>query len=1056
MKRILLSVFLIVIILISAVLIGIFLKQDAIVQSQVASLNKTHLGQISVGDVHLAPFSYFPYISLKVDDVSIHPTKHTTNEAIIDVADIYLGFNFWDILSGNYDIKSLTIEDGTFNIVRYPDGKTNLENALSTGTTAEKSEEKIDIHLKKIELKNLDIHQREEATNLDIETFIYSAKGGFKTGNDLIDAHIDTEFELNVMSNGDTTYLKNKHFELHTDLTFNEKTGMLTFKPSGITMEHGDFELEGNIDTKNEMNLDLALKGTKPNFDMFIAFAPVELIPVLERYENAGKIYFNAAVKGPTTLGRQPFIDADFGASEAYLENADVKKRIDEMGFTGHFTNGLERNLSTIEFSLTNITANLETGKFIGSVVVENFEEPQIEMQLDADFNLDFIVGFLNLTEIKDAKGTVAMRLNFNDIIDLDNPEKALNELNQAYFAELNIKDLSFNSEDLPAPLADLDVHLEMNGKKADLDKFNLKMGQSNLAISGFLSDLPAIVHHTPTPVSAHLEITSKVLDIAELTHFSPTDSTGTDERIENLSLAFSFNALGNAFTEFKHLPKGEFFIDNLYADLKHYPHTLHDFHADVLVKDDDLKIVDFTGFIDQSDFHFNGLIHDYSFWMQDQLNGDVDVDITLKADMLKFENLFTYQGQNYVPKDYQHEQIKGLEFNINSSMHYTSSELKSVDFRIENLEGKMLLHSLKFEEFSGRFHLENEHLNVEKFHGKMGLTIFDINMNYYLGKDDAIRKKDNAFSLKSDFIDFDALSNYNLDPPQTNAQSDTTASKADVTEHAEAFNIYEVPFTDMQFNVDVKHFIYHRLDLKNTFAQMRTTKDHYLHIDTLSMDAAGGHIDMSGYFNGSDPKHIYLKPNLQLENVDLDKLLFKFENFGQDAIVSDNLHGKLNAVITGNIRVYPDMVPDLDQSEIHMDVKILNGSLENYSPIMMLSDYFGDKNLESIKFDTLQNHMDITNGKITVPNMTIESSIGHMDISGTQDMNDTIDYYVRIPWTVVKQAARNKLLGTNDNKKSEEDDIVEIDPNKKTKYLNVNISGTFDEYKIKMKKAKK
>mgnify|MGYP001064232601 CR=1 FL=1 len=36
------------------------------------------------------------------------------------------------------------------------------------------------------------------------------------------------------------------------------------------------------------------------------------------------------------------------------------------------------------------------------------------------------------------------------------------------------------------------------------------------------------------------------------------------------------------------------------------------------------------------------------------------------------------------------------------------------------------------------------------------------------------------------------------------------------------------------------------------------------------------------------------------------------------------------------------------------------------------------------------------------------------------------------------------------------EDEIIEIDPNKKTKYLNVNISGTFDEYKIKMKKAKK
>ena len=78
---------------------------------------------------------------------------------------------------------------------------------------------------------------------------------------------------------------------------------------------------------------------------MLIAFAPVDLIPVLERYKNAGNIYFNASIKGPTLHGIMPFIDANFGASEAYLENTGERKRIEDMGFEGHFTNGSERNL---------------------------------------------------------------------------------------------------------------------------------------------------------------------------------------------------------------------------------------------------------------------------------------------------------------------------------------------------------------------------------------------------------------------------------------------------------------------------------------------------------------------------------------------------------------------------------------------------------------------------------------------------------------------------------------------------------------------------------------
>ena len=70
---------------------------------------------------------------------------------------------------------------------------------------------------------------------------------------------------------------------------------------------------------------------------MLIAFAPSDLIPVLERYENAGKIYLNAVIQGPSVNGKQPFFDAHFGASEAFLENVIQSRRIDNLGFQRSF-----------------------------------------------------------------------------------------------------------------------------------------------------------------------------------------------------------------------------------------------------------------------------------------------------------------------------------------------------------------------------------------------------------------------------------------------------------------------------------------------------------------------------------------------------------------------------------------------------------------------------------------------------------------------------------------------------------------------------------------------
>lgn len=1051
LKRIVLIAVVLPLVLISGLLLYIQANQASIIQDEIATLNKDYKGLVTVGNSKLSVFGNFPHISIKIDDVRIYETKENKASTIMDVQDIYVGFSLLDIIAGNYDIQSLLIEEGVFNIVIHENNTTNIQNALATTSEDEGT---TNIHLKKIKLRNLDIHKLDEATNTDVETFIYKGKGGFKKKNDHIAAHIDTEFELNVIKDSDTTFINKKHFEVHTDLDFNETTGVLEIKPSGIAMEHGDFEIIGSLDTKNDMDLDLSIKGTKPNFDMFIAFAPTDLIPVLERYKNAGEIYFNASINGPANKGNVPLIDVQFGASKAFLENTAKAKRIDEMGFKGHFTNGDKRDVSTMEFSLNDMTAKLDEGKFLGSIMVKNFEEPEVDMKVDADFDLDFMAKFLNLKNIDDTGGKISLKMNFHDIIDIDNPEQALNQLNQAYFSELVVQDLSISSKDLPAPLKKLNIHMIMDGKGAKLDQFDMLIGKSDVSITGFVSDLPAIIHHTEKPIEAHLDITSNMVDIAELTQFSKKDSIGVDEQVTDLRLGLSFKSIAKDLTEFKYLPKGEFLIDSLHAQLMHYPHELHDFHSDVFIDDKDLKIVDFTGQIDDSDFHLDGLIHDYGFWMKKELKGDVDLDINLTSNQLKLEDVFSYKAENYVPKDYRHEKFENLALHMKSSMHYKDSSLHSIDVDLDRLDTKMELHPLQFKNFNGRIHYEDKHIVIEDFHGEIGKTNFTVDLNYYLGKDEAIKKRDNYLGLKANYIDFDELSNFNLKSKSESVSANTN----DVKKHEEAFNFYELPFTDMKFNVNVSHFIHHRIDLQNIIANLRTTPNHYVYIDTLSMNAAGGKINLSGYFNGSDAKHIYMKPDLVAENVDIDKLLFKFENFGQDHLVSENLEGQLSTRIKGKIRVYPDLVPDLDQSDIQMDVKVLNGRLKNYDPMLALSDYMGDKNLRNIRFDTLQNHLDVKKGKIIIPKMTIESTLGHIEISGSHDSNQNIDYYLRIPWKTVRKATAQKIFGSKKDSLNinAEDEIVEVDPNKKIRYLNVKVKGTLEDYKISLGKQRK
>lgn len=220
----------------------VYFKQDAIVQAQINSANQTFEGKIEVGESHLAPFENFPLISIKVDEVKVFENKDDTTQSILNVKDIYAGFNLWDLLSGNIIVKALTVEDGFFNIIQHTDGSLNLTNALKTADTS-KSTEPLNLSIEKIALQNLDVHKLNESNNLDVETFINYANGGFKTINNHIKAHVDTKFEMNINSNGDTTYVKHKHFELHTDVDFDQDKGWLVIEPSGLILENADFNL---------------------------------------------------------------------------------------------------------------------------------------------------------------------------------------------------------------------------------------------------------------------------------------------------------------------------------------------------------------------------------------------------------------------------------------------------------------------------------------------------------------------------------------------------------------------------------------------------------------------------------------------------------------------------------------------------------------------------------------------------------------------------------------------------------------------------------------------
>jgi hypothetical protein len=337
--------------------------------------------------------------------------------------------------------------------------------------------------------------------------------------------------------------------------------------------------------------------------------------------------------------------------------------------------------------------------------------------------------------------------------------------------------------------------------------------------------------------------------------------------------------------------------------------------------------------------------------------------------------------------------------------------------------------------------------------------------MRLYTGKDTARMKKENYLQFTSRFLDVDEISEYDFAPkppkelpafPDLAAGNKAVVARRSV--HAEAFNIFKIPFIDFRASINIGKIKFQRLWVKNLHTNVRMQANQHLYLDTLQLELAEGSIGARAHFNGSNPDKIYLRSRIGVNDVNIEKMLLKLDYLGQDYVINKNIKGRLSGKIRCYLQVHPDLTPLIDHSEANLDVDISNGTLINFAPMQALSSYFKDKNLNMVRFDTLRNKFTFKNGALTFPNMNINSSLGFMEISGKQALDMQMEYFLRIPLKIVTRVGFQMLFG----KKQEEVDPDQVDAieyrnkDKRVRFLNLKISGTPDDYKVSLGKAKK
>jgi hypothetical protein len=213
-------------------------------------------------------------------------------------------------------------------------------------------------------------------------------------------------------------------------------------------------------------------------------------------------------------------------------------------------------------------------------------------------------------------------------------------------------------------------------------------------------------------------------------------------------------------------------------------------------------------------------------------------------------------------------------------------------------------------------------------------------------------------------------------------------------------------------FRLDLKadELIYKRFKATNVRAALGLVNENW-ELNNVSLEHAGGTMSISGALTAKNSKYYrsHIKTNLQ--NVDVNKVMYAFNNFGQDGISYENLRGKLTSSVDIAMDIDRELKGNPTNMDGYIDFSLKKGALLHFEPFVKLEDVVpANRNFREIYFAELKDRLDVKNKEITLNRMEIQSTLLTLYIEGVYSLRGNTDISIQIPLSNLKKRDGNYI----------------------------------------------
>lgn len=352
--------------------------------------------------------------------------------------------------------------------------------------------------------------------------------------------------------------------------------------------------------------------------------------------------------------------------------------------------------------------------------------------------------------------------------------------------------------------------------------------------------------------------------------------------------------------------------------------------------------------------------------------------------------------------------------------------EVTNGNFRIADLDWQI-------SECNGALKWEQDAVRLERFYFQKGQSdVFlagkvENVLQYALFSDQELRVDGRVRSQElvlEDFLDF-------------RGSQDSTAARP--LEHLRQL--------DMQLRMAVDKLSFRQFEAQELQGKLQIAEGQ-VQVNELGMKADQGRY--RGNFSIAMPEAsaYQLQAQLQAEDIHLESAFASFEDFGQSSLTAANLEGRTWIDAQIKAQMSPQLNIDLASLETVAELRITEGRLHNYPPMLELSRFAAVEELRDVHFAELSNTVSIRNQVITLPVMDISSNVLDITLQGTHTFDNYVGYLMRVELGKV-------LFGKRNRKGADPalQDHLEIAPRDDDHIVPVSIRGPLENVKVQIDK---